>query len=88
MFSVIVVPSFSATAEGPRHHKPREKQVAMIAQKVVDANQAHRQRRPFITSANAGTTAFWTLLKGHSSDSLTILNLPALPFSRSALAGL
>jgi hypothetical protein len=44
---------FAPTAQGPWHHKTREKQVAMIAQKVVDANQTHEQRRPLVTSANA-----------------------------------
>jgi len=30
---------FSTSTEGPRQYKARKKQVAMIAQKVVDANQ-------------------------------------------------
>jgi hypothetical protein len=37
---VFLLPAmFSSTTEGTRQHKPGKKQVAMIAQKVVDANQ-------------------------------------------------
>jgi hypothetical protein len=46
-------PLFSPAAQGARHHKTREKQVAMIAQKVMDANQTHEQRRPFVASPDA-----------------------------------
>jgi hypothetical protein len=53
LFNMFMPSLFAPTAQGPRHHKPREKQVAMIAQKVVDANQTHEQRRPFIASSNA-----------------------------------
>jgi len=31
-------------------HKTGKKQVAMIAQKVIDANQTHKQRRAFVTT--------------------------------------
>jgi hypothetical protein len=44
---------FPAAMQGSGHDKTGEKQVAMIAQKVVDANQAHQQRRAFVTSANS-----------------------------------
>jgi hypothetical protein len=46
-------PLFSPAAQGPRRHKTGKKQVAMIAQKLVDANQTHEQRRPFIPSPDA-----------------------------------
>ena len=41
-FSVFVAPVFSPAVQGTRHHKAGKKQVAMIAQKVIDANQTHR----------------------------------------------
>jgi hypothetical protein len=53
LFDPFMPSLFAPTAQGARHHKTREKQVAMIAQKVVDANQTHEQRRPFIASTNA-----------------------------------
>jgi len=36
--------------EGAGQHKTGKKQVAMIAQKVIDANQTHKQRRAFVTT--------------------------------------
>jgi len=39
---------FSSSAEGPWQHKASKKQVAMIAQKVIDANQTQRQRSPLV----------------------------------------
>jgi len=53
LFDPFMPSLFAPTAQGARNHKTREKQVAMIAQKVVDANQTHEQRRPFIASPNA-----------------------------------
>jgi hypothetical protein len=53
LFDPFMPSLFAPTAQGARHHKTREKQVAMIAQKMVDANQTHEQRRPLITSPNA-----------------------------------
>ena len=44
---------FSSPAEGTRQHKTGKKQVAMIAQKVVDANQTHRQRSALVSPANS-----------------------------------
>jgi len=35
----LLAPVLFSPAEGARQHKARKKQVAMIAQKVVDANQ-------------------------------------------------
>src|ERR1041384_492970 len=55
----------SATAKGSRQRKTRKKQIAMIAQKVVDANQTHRQGGPSIALANAGTATFRALLSKH-----------------------
>ena len=63
---LFVTPVFFPPVQAPRHHKASKKQVAMIAQKVVDANQTHRQRRPFIAFANARTTTLGTLLGKHS----------------------
>jgi hypothetical protein len=37
-----MAPVFFASAQSPGHHKAGEKQVAMIAQKVIDAKQSHR----------------------------------------------
>jgi hypothetical protein len=62
-----IMPSmFPPAAQGSRQHEPGKKQVAMIAQKVVDANQTHRQRRALVTFANPRTTTFWAFLKNHS----------------------
>lgn len=63
-----MTPLFSSTVQGPGRHKPRKKQVATIAQKVVDANHTHEQRRLLIPSANPRTTTLRTLLKGHIPD--------------------
>jgi hypothetical protein len=49
----VMPPLFFPAAQGPRRHKTGKKQVAMIAQKVVDANQTHEQRRSFIPSLDA-----------------------------------
>jgi hypothetical protein len=46
-------PLFSPAAQGARRHKTGKKQVAMIAQKLVDANQTHEQRCPFVPSPDA-----------------------------------
>jgi hypothetical protein len=56
---------FSATTEGPRQHKTCKKQVAMIAQKVIDANQTQRQRGPFISRADSATATLRTLSESH-----------------------
>jgi hypothetical protein len=53
LFDTFMPSLFAPTAQGARHHKTREKQVAMIAQKVVDANQTHEERRSFIASPDA-----------------------------------
>jgi len=58
--SLFMPPVFS-TSQGPRWHKTREKQIAMIAQKVIDANQPHRQGRSFVPSANSRTTTLGAL---------------------------
>jgi hypothetical protein len=55
---------FPAT-QCPRHHKACEKQVAMIAQKVMDANQTQHEKGPFIPSSNPRTTTFWAFLAYH-----------------------
>jgi hypothetical protein len=44
---------FSSMAQASGQCKTGEKQVAMIAQKVCDANQTHGQRSPFIAFADA-----------------------------------
>jgi hypothetical protein len=43
-------PVFAVTLKSAGHHKTGKKQVAMIAQKVIDANQTHKQWRAFITT--------------------------------------
>ena len=60
-------PVLFSAAQGSRDHKAREKQVAMIAQKVMDANQTQHERRSFITSANLGTAALWAFLAYHQT---------------------
>ena len=35
----------------------------MIAQKVIDANQAEKPRRGFVPASNVGTATLWTLLR-------------------------
>jgi hypothetical protein len=42
---------FAVTLQCSRQNKARKKQVAMIAQKIIDANQAHYQGRALITSS-------------------------------------
>jgi hypothetical protein len=65
MFRVFMTPVLFPAAQGPGHHTAREKQVAMIAQKVVDANQTQQERHPFIPSTNQGTTTFRALWAYH-----------------------
>jgi hypothetical protein len=60
-----MTPVLFPAAQGPGHHKAREKQVAMIAQKVMDANQTQHEKSPFIASSNVRTTAFRALLTDH-----------------------
>jgi hypothetical protein len=47
-----MTPVLFPAAQGPGHHKAREKQVAMIAQKVMDANQTQHEKSPFIPSSD------------------------------------
>jgi hypothetical protein len=61
----------SMTGQRSGHYKAGEKQVAMVAQKVVDAKHTHQQGRPFVTTPDPRTTAFWTLLQLHSTLSVT-----------------
>jgi hypothetical protein len=42
-----------------------EKQVAMIAQKIMDANQAQKQRSGLVSLPNSRTATFWTPLRDH-----------------------
>jgi len=65
LFRVFMTPVLFPAAQGSWHDKASEKQVAMIAQKVMDANQTQHQRRPFITSANPRTTTCRALLTYH-----------------------
>jgi hypothetical protein len=43
-------PVSAVTLKSAGQDKTRKKQVAMIAQKVIDANQTQKQRRAFITT--------------------------------------
>ena len=52
LFRVFIGPLLFPAAQGSRYCKTSEKQVAMIAQKVMDANQTQDQRRPSIPSPN------------------------------------
>jgi len=45
-------PVLFPAAQGSGDYKARKKQVAMIAQKVMDANQTQHKRRSFIASTN------------------------------------
>jgi hypothetical protein len=65
LFRLFMAPVLFPAAQGSGHHKTSEKQVAMIAQKVMDANQTQDQRRPFIPSPNPRTTTFRALLNYH-----------------------
>ena len=57
---------FSAgVPDGPWNCETGEKQVAMIAQKVVDANQSKEQRRGFVALPDARTTTLRALLQNH-----------------------
>lgn len=58
-------PVLFPAAQGSRDHKASEKQVAMIAQKVMDANQTQHEGRSFITATNLRTAAFWAFLADH-----------------------
>jgi hypothetical protein len=62
---VFVSPVLFSAAQGSGHDKARKKQVAMIAQKVMDANQTQHEWRPSITASNTRTTAFRALLAYH-----------------------
>src|SRR5262245_1546572 len=44
----------------------------MVAQKVVDAKHTHKERGSLVTTSDARTTTFWTLLERHSMLSLFI----------------
>jgi hypothetical protein len=48
------------------HGKAHKKQVAMIAQKVVDAKQPQWKWCPLIPSPYSRTAAFWTLSQNHN----------------------
>jgi len=41
---------FAVTLQSPGQYETRKKQIAMIAQKVIDANQTHKQRCAFVTT--------------------------------------
>jgi hypothetical protein len=65
MFSVFLTPVFSPAPQGSGYRKPGEKQVAMIAQKVMEANQTQHKRHPLIASTDLRTTTFRALLSYH-----------------------
>jgi hypothetical protein len=43
-------PVSAVTLQSPGQNKTRKKQVAMIAQKVIDANHTHKQWCAFVTT--------------------------------------
>ena len=59
-------PLFAVPANRARHGKSSKKQVAMIAQKVMYANQPQQPICWFITVADAGTSTFWAAWCQHS----------------------
>jgi hypothetical protein len=65
MFRVFMTPVLFPATQGSGHHKAREKQVAMIAQKVMDANQTQHEKSPFIPSSNPRATTFRAFLTDH-----------------------
>lgn len=50
---MMLLPSATMLWHRPGNGKASEKQVAMIAQKVVDAKHAQEQRRRFVTAPDA-----------------------------------
>ena len=62
MFRVVMSPVLFPAAQGTEHQKARKKQVVMIAQKVMDANQTQHEKRSFIPSTNLRTVTFRALL--------------------------
>ena len=67
MFRGFRSPVLFPAAQGPGHYKARKKQVAMIAQKMMDANQTQHEKGAFIPSSNSRTTAFRAFLAYHQS---------------------
>jgi len=65
MFRLFMTPVLFAASECAGHHKAGEKQVAMIAQKVMDANQTQHEWRPSITASHARASTFRALLAYH-----------------------
>jgi hypothetical protein len=47
------------------HCETHEKQVAMIAQKIVDAKHTEQKRRALIAFTNARTATLWAFLQNH-----------------------
>ena len=65
LFRGFPTPLITCPVNGSRDHETSEKQVAMIAQKVVDANHAQDQRSGLISLPNSQTPTFWTPLRDH-----------------------
>ena len=66
--------------------KTSEKQVAMIAQKIMDANQAQDQRSGLVSLPNSRAATFWTPLRDHSRKLLNgyyFFDLSLFPFFRA-----
>jgi hypothetical protein len=55
----------SGLAKSSGHRETCKKQVAMIAQKVMDANQTQDQGRWLIAPSDARAATLWTLLRDH-----------------------
>jgi hypothetical protein len=47
------------------HSEPSEKQVAMIAQKIIDAKYSQEKGRRFVTAPDARAFTFGTTLRDH-----------------------
>jgi hypothetical protein len=65
LFSAHSATLFSGSVDRSRYRKPCEKQVAMIAQKVVDANHAEDEWCRLVPFSNPRTTALGTSLGDH-----------------------
>ena len=60
---LLLLPRFATrSTDGPRDCKPCKKQVAMIAQKVMYANQPQNPGRGFVTLADPGAPALGAAL--------------------------
>jgi hypothetical protein len=69
LFALFTRPVFSSSAAGLRDcagdSKSSKKQIAMIAQKIIDANHAKQQRRRLVAAPDARTATLRTVRFHH-----------------------